>query len=196
MGAVEDVAVWREMRPVAGPAPSSVRRNSIISRFQTHKCSQFCPEWRANILNDLAADAPTRGGGGVTTVSLRRWVGLQPIRRIAVLALCVCLAATPCKAEGANAAGFGLTSCADAAPLFDQWAYRQAFFTWTMGFATGINNVLVVRDRQFRDVSGLNADLVVGSLRAFCAQYPTAFLIQGAERFHAGLPLRAWTAPR
>ncbi|CAO4142047.1 hypothetical protein LPLAFNJD_LOCUS1091 [Methylorubrum aminovorans] len=121
---------------------------------------------------------------------------LRSIRSLAALILCGCLAAEPCRAEGANAAGFGLTSCADAAPLFDQPAYRQAFFTWTLGFATGINNVLVVRDRQLRDLSGLNADLVVGSLRAFCAQYPTAFLIQGAERFHAGLPLRAWTVPR
>ncbi|MFD6320942.1 hypothetical protein [Methylorubrum thiocyanatum] len=117
-------------------------------------------------------------------------------RCLAALALCCCLAASPCRAEGANAAGFGLTSCADAAPLFDQWVYRQAFSGWVLGFATGVNNVLVVRDRQFRDLSGLNADLVVGSLRAFCTQHPTAFLIQGAERFHAGLPLRAWTEPR
>ncbi|CAO4141518.1 hypothetical protein [Methylorubrum aminovorans] len=129
-------------------------------------------------------------------MSLRRWAWLRSIRGLAALALCGCLAAEPCRAEGANAAGFGLTSCADAAPLFDQPAYRSAFFTWTLGFATGVNNVLIVRDRQFRDLSGLNADLVVGSLRAFCTQYPTAFLIQGAERFHAGLPLRAWTAPR
>lgn len=117
-------------------------------------------------------------------------------RDLAALALCGCLAAVPCKAEGANAAGFGMTSCADATPLFDQRDFRLAFMTWTLGFATGVNNVLIVRDRQFRDLSGLNADLVVGSLRAFCAQYPTAFLIQGAERFHDGLPLRAWTAPR
>ena len=121
---------------------------------------------------------------------------MRPILRIAALALCGCLAAAPCRAEGANAAGFGLTSCADAAPLFDQPAYRSAFFTWTLGFATGVNNVLVVRDRQFRDLSGLNAVLVVGSLRAFCTQHPSALLIQGAERFHAGLPLRAWTEPR
>ena len=121
---------------------------------------------------------------------------MRPILRIAALALFGCLVAAPCRAEGANAAGFGLTSCADAAPLFDQPAYRSAFFTWTLGFASGVNTVLVVRDRQFRDLSGLNADLVVGSLRAFCTQHPMAFLIQGAERFHAGLPLRAWTEPR
>ncbi|BAU89663.1 competence comM domain protein [Methylorubrum populi] len=117
-------------------------------------------------------------------------------RCLAALSLYGFLAMTPCKAEGANAAGFGLTSCADAAPLFDQRDYRSAFMTWSLGFATGINAVLVVRDRQFRDLSGLNADLVVGSLRAFCTQHPTALLVQGAERFHAGLPLRAWTAPR
>ncbi|CAO4141598.1 hypothetical protein [Methylorubrum aminovorans] len=72
----------------------------------------------------------------------------------------------PCRAEGANAAGFGLTSCADAALLFDQPAYRSAFFIWTLGFATGVNNVLVVRDRQFSDLSGQNADLVVGSTKS------------------------------
>ena len=113
-----------------------------------------------------------------------------------MLALFGCLAAPPCRAEGANAASFGLTSCADATSLSDQPAYRSAFFTWTLGFATGINNVLVVRDQQFRDLSGLNADLVVGSLRAFCTQHPSAFLVQGAERFHTSPPLRAWTAPR
>lgn len=118
------------------------------------------------------------------------------LRHVAALALCGCLGVAPCKAEGANAAGFGMTSCADAMPLFDQRDYRSAFMTWTLGFATGVNNVMIVRDRQFRDLSGLKADLVVGSLRAFCAQYPAALLVQGAERFHTGLPLRAWTAPR
>lgn len=117
-------------------------------------------------------------------------------RCLAALVLFGCLAAAPCRAEGANAAGFGLTSCADAVPLFDQPAYRTAFMTWTFGYATGVNAVLLTRDRQFRDLSGQNPDLVVGSLRAFCAQHPTALLVQGAERFHAGLPLRAWTAPR
>ncbi|SFK86481.1 hypothetical protein [Methylorubrum salsuginis] len=117
-------------------------------------------------------------------------------RCLAILSLCGCLAAAPCRAEGLNAGGFGLMSCADATPVFDQRDYRTAFMTWTLGFATGINNVLIVRDRQFRDLSGLNADLVVGSLRAFCTQHPTALLVQGAERFYAGLPLRTWTAPR
>ncbi|UYW32640.1 hypothetical protein [Methylorubrum extorquens] len=127
-------------------------------------------------------------------MSPQRWERLRPIRRLAALVLFGCLAAAPCRAEGANAAGFGLTSCADAAPLFDQPAYRSAFFTWTLGFATGVNNVLIVRDRQFRDLSGLNADLVVGSLRAFCAQHPMALLVQGAERFYAGLPPHTWIA--
>ncbi|KQT46591.1 hypothetical protein ASG52_12790 [Methylobacterium sp. Leaf456] len=87
-------------------------------------------------------------------------------------------------------------SCADAEPVFDQRDYRRAFLVWTLGFATGVNNVLIVRDQQFRDLSGLNADLVVGSLRAYCTQHPTALLVQGAESFFASLPLRAWPRQR
>ncbi|MGX5773894.1 hypothetical protein [Methylorubrum zatmanii] len=103
-------------------------------------------------------------------MSLWRLAWLRLILRLSALPLCGCLATAPCRAEGANAAGFGLTSCANAAPLFHQPAYRSAFVTWTLGFATGVNAMLVVRDRQFRDLSGLNADLVVGSLRTFCAE--------------------------
>ena len=68
-------------------------------------------------------------------MSLRRSRRPRLILRLAAPALCGCLAVAPGRAEGANAAGFGLTSCADAAQLFDQPAYRSAFFTWMLGFA-------------------------------------------------------------
>ncbi|WP_156383927.1 hypothetical protein [Methylobacterium sp. Leaf456] len=80
--------------------------------------------------------------------------------------------------------------------MFDQRDYRLAFMTWTLGFATGVDNVRIVRDRQFRDLSSLNVDLVVGSLWAISAQYPTAFLLQGQSAFLESPPLRAWPRPR
>ena len=58
---------------------------------------------------------------------------------------------------------------------------------------TGLNAVLVQRERHFCDVSALNVDLVVGTLNAACAEDPSGLVLRGAERLWLGLPSQEWT---
>lgn len=95
-------------------------------------------------------------------------------------------------AADANAAGFGLMACRDAVPLFNQAEYRRGILSWTLGFMSGVNGAAIVRERRYRDLDGLNADLVIGSLRATCVALPDTVLMQGAEQLWFGRPLREW----
>ena len=57
---------------------------------------------------------------------------------------------------------------------------------------SGANAALTARDRRFRDLSNLNADLIVGAIKVHCAEHPGAQVAQGVEAFWAVRPARTF----
>ncbi|GJD91188.1 hypothetical protein BHAOGJBA_4736 [Methylobacterium hispanicum] len=119
-----------------------------------------------------------------------RWRGCGA----AVLALATCLAAAPARADGANVAGYGALSCAQAVAALDNVAERHGIVQWTLGFMSGANAAQMIHAGTFRDLTNLNAELVAGSLRAACAETPGAPLVTAAEKLFSSRLVR--TAPK
>lgn len=101
----------------------------------------------------------------------------------------------PVQAEGGNAAGYGLLSCSAANERFEQPVFRAAFLGWAMGFMSGANMAMMSTARSYRDLSNLNADFVIGSLRSFCAENAAATVMHGVEQFYGSRPVRKWSPP-
>ena len=85
-----------------------------------------------------------------------------------------------------------MMSCRDALPLLDQPDYRRGFASWALGYLSGINAAMMAKEKHYRDLEGMNADLVIGSLKAACAAEPNAIVLRGAEQLWLTRPSRAW----
>ncbi|WP_336489365.1 hypothetical protein [Methylobacterium nigriterrae] len=57
---------------------------------------------------------------------------------------------------------------------------------------SGANAAMMSTSKAYRGLSNLDADLVVGSLKAFCAENGSAALAQGVERFFGSRPVLPW----
>lgn len=93
-------------------------------------------------------------------------------------------------AAGSNIIGVGTTPCSEVATLMDRPIGRTVFLAWAGGFMSGANLMSTVRDKRFRDLSTLDPDLMVGSIRAFCAEHPNAAATAAVEALFAPLPVQ------
>ena len=118
------------------------------------------------------------------------------LRLLLALALCAVASTLPCRADSANVAGLGTMACSEAEETLKQPAYRTSLTSWAVGFMSGANVVMTARDKAYRDLSNLNADLILGSVQAFCGENPSGVILQGVERLYAGRPTRVWTDRR
>ncbi|MCE4226772.1 hypothetical protein HCU64_23810 [Methylobacterium sp. C25] len=106
------------------------------------------------------------------------------------VALIVLLATISGHAQNGNVAGFGLTPCREIDSFVSLAPGRTAILGWAFGFMSGVNAMKTARDRNFRDLAGLNADLMLGSIRAYCNQHPDASVIAAVEAIQISRPLR------
>ncbi|MBB3905591.1 hypothetical protein [Methylobacterium brachythecii] len=100
------------------------------------------------------------------------------------------LTAVPAHGQSGNVGGFGWTKCTEFDAFVGVPQGRTAILGWAMGFMSGVNVVTTARDRSFRDLSGLNADLVIGSIRAFCDAHPDASVVSAVEALQITRPVR------
>src|SRR3954451_20240090 len=89
---------------------------------------------------------------------------------------------------GSNMMGFGNLPCAEVLRVYRQPAYKSVFLGWIGGVMTGVNAVMIVRDKTYRPLDNLNTELIIGTVVAYCTANPDALMVQGAEKFYFGLP--------
>lgn len=104
------------------------------------------------------------------------------------LAAVAMLGTHPCLATGANLAGYGTLTCSEASALIDRPEYRVALTGWAMGFMSGANMAMMSAGKGYRDLEHIDPEIVLQSMRAFCAVNPTVPISNGVERFFATRP--------
>lgn len=58
---------------------------------------------------------------------------------------------------------------------------------------SGANAVFTARDKQYRDLSALNADLVIGTVVAYCVENPNGRAIDGVSKLLFQRSTQPWT---
>lgn len=104
------------------------------------------------------------------------------------LAAVAMLRTQPSLAAGANLAGYGTLTCSEASALIDRPEYRIALTGWALGFMSGANMAMMSAGKGYRDLEHIDPDVVLQSMRAFCAVNPAVPVSNSVERFFAGRP--------
>jgi hypothetical protein len=72
------------------------------------------------------------------------------------------------------AMGIGTSTCAVFANMYKgdpQWAETQ-FFTWTQGYLSGWNHILMITGQPVFDMGSLSTERQKARLRSYCDQHP------------------------
>ena len=110
------------------------------------------------------------------------------------VALCACLGTDlPARAATANIGSYGAKTCAEVLLRLDEPSARHGITQWALGFVSGANTAMVDTAGTYRDLGDANSDLVVGILRAACAEEPTgSFTRAPGKLFRRALLVRRW----
>ncbi len=112
------------------------------------------------------------------------------------MAFAACLAAAPVRAHTANLAGSGVLLCSELLARLDEPLTRTAFAQWALGFMSGANMAMGENVETYRELYGINSDVVIGTLRSHCAETPTEPIRMAVQRLFSTREARHWPKPR
>lgn len=87
-----------------------------------------------------------------------------------------------------NSLGYGVNACSDFVATYES-RQRMAIFAWAAGFFTGANMTSIASAARYRDLNGLNPDLVVTRLIDHCTRNPLDPVLRAVEGIYFGAPL-------
>lgn len=91
-------------------------------------------------------------------------------------------------ADSPTVLGLGAASCATTVTNSASDSFRIALVAWVGGFVSGVNAASPAARMPARSVSGLNPDLIVNEMVAYCRRHPNDDTLRAALDFYRGLP--------
>lgn len=102
------------------------------------------------------------------------------------------LSSLPARAQSAIY-GPGSLACPEILQMAGSTQYKPWLVLWFGGYVSGVNAALVTSRKMVLDVSGLNPDLIVGSVVSYCTKNPAHRMAEASDWLAFQQPMRPWS---
>jgi hypothetical protein len=111
---------------------------------------------------------------------------------VAVLVIYI-VASAQTLAASSEIIGMGREPCPRIIQSYQEPGYRGSLLAWLSGYLSGINTMLVERDKKFHPVEDLTSDFIIAKVVVFCSTNPAAIGANAADSMFRDLPLKQFS---